>query len=423
MILNRHFYIIALICLLFANETAQATEITATRIEIAPNIDGQLDDAAWQQTTPYTEFITQEPVSGQPPVEQTLAYATYDANNLYFAFRCLDSQPGKVTASMTKRDNIDNEDKVGVFLDLYHDQQSSVGFMVNPLGVQEDVVTDDKFESDASEDFVWYSAGDKNDQGYTVEIRIPLKSIRYPAGEEVTMGIGFRRRIVRLSEWDVYPAISRNKGTVLSQFATVIYRDLTYQRTFEILPAITHAYTDAQGLTDHDPNMGLTAKMSLSNSFLLDATLYPDFNQVEADASQVEFNQRSAVIYDEKRPFFLEGTEHLFVSGVGGYNNSHVPVVIHTRKIIDPIVGLKLTGRPGKTHVISAVAALDHSPKVLEGRTDNAQFGILRYKKTFTTTVISVHWQPHVSWQTNTIAPSVLIHAPDWPIPHPSNLT
>jgi len=162
---------------------------------------------------------------------------------------------------MTKRDNIDNEDKVGVFLDLYHDQQSSVGFMVNPLGVQEDVITDDKFESDGSEDFVWYSAGAKNETGYAVEIRIPLKSIRYPAGDEVIMGIGFRRRIVRLSEWDAYPAVSRDEGTVLS---------------------------------------------------------YPDFNQVEADASQVEFNQRSAVIYDEKRPFFLEGTEHLFISGVGG---------------------------------------------------------------------------------------------------------
>jgi hypothetical protein len=366
---------------LFFGHRLAAEEIVALHIQTAPQIDGRLEESIWQEATAYDTFVTTDPVCGHPASEKTVAYVVYDADNLYFAFRCFDSQPQNVTASMTKRDNIFTEDKVGVFLDLYHDQQSAVGFMVNPLGVQEDVVADDKFDSEASEDFVWYSAGVRHDQGYDVEIRIPLKSIRYPAGDVVTMGIGFRRRIVRLSEWDAYPAVSRDKGTVLSQLATVDYHNLTYRRTLEFLPSVTHAYTDVGGITDQDPNVGLTAKVGLSSSFLLDATVYPDFNQVEADASQVEFNQRSAVIYDEKRPFFLEGTENLFISGVGGYNNSHVPVVIHTRKIVDPIVGLKLTGRPGKTHVISALAALDQSPKVLENRSENAQFGIVRYKK------------------------------------------
>jgi len=358
-----------------------AEEIVAFRVETAPVIDGSLSDSVWQGATAYDTFIMTEPVNGRPASEKTVAFVAYDADNLYFAFRCLDSRPQNITASMTKRDNIFTEDKVGVFLDLYHDQQSAVGFMVNPLGVQEDVVADDKFESQAAEDFVWYSAGRRHDDGYDVEIHIPLKSIRYPAGEMVTMGIGFRRRIVRLSEWDAYPAVSRDKGTVLGQLATVDFHDLAYRRTLELLPSATHAYTDAGGVTDQDPNIGLTAKVGLSSFLLLDATVYPDFNQVEADASQVEFNQRSAVIYEEKRPFFLEGTEHLFISGVGGYNNSHVPVVIHTRKIVDPIVGLKLTGRPGKTHIISALAALDRSSKSLENRAENAQFGIVRPKK------------------------------------------
>jgi hypothetical protein len=376
---NKFLSLFALV--LFCSPLSAAEEVVALRIETPPQIDGLLSEDVWQTATAYEAFVTTDPVNGLPASEKTVAYVAYDADNLYFAFRCLDSQPQSVTASMTKRDNIFTEDKVGVFLDLYHDQQSSTGFMVNPLGVQEDVVTNEQFESEASEDFVWYSAGVQHDEGYDVEIRIPLKSIRYPAGDVVTMGIGFRRRIVRLSEWDSYPAVSRDNGTVLRQFATVDFRDLAYRRTLEFLPAVTHSYTDAGGVTEQDPNVGLTAKMSLSPSFLLDATVYPDFNQVEADASQVEFNQRSAVIYDEKRPFFLEGTEHLFVSGVGGYNNSHVPVVIHTRKIVDPIVGLKLTGRPGKSHVISAMAALDRSPKTLENRSENAQFGIVRYKK------------------------------------------
>lgn len=371
------FFLVLFVCV----HPVVAEEIEALRTDIAPQIDGRLDDAVWQQTKVYDAFVTTDPVSGQPASERTVAYAAYDDDHLYFAFRCLDSHPQNITASMTKRDNINTEDKVGVFLDLYHDQQSAVGFMVNPLGVQEDVVADDKFDWEASEDFVWYAAGVRHDKGYDVEIRIPLKSIRYPVGDVVTMGIGFRRRIVRISEWDAYPAVSRDKGTVLSQFATVDYHNLAYRRTLEFLPSVTHAYTDARGVTDQDPNVGLTAKVGLSSTFLLDATVSPDFNQVEADASQVEFNQRSAVIYDEKRSFFLEGTEHLFISGVGGYNNSHVPVVIHTRKIVDPVVGLKLTGRPGKTHVISVLGALDRSPKVLENRTENAQFGIVRYKK------------------------------------------
>ncbi|MDA0708769.1 MAG: DUF5916 domain-containing protein [bacterium] len=373
--------LLGILLLLCCAPISAAEEIVAFRTQDPPVIDGRLADAVWQSATAYEAFLSSDPVSGRPPSEKTVAYAAYDVDNLYFAFRCLDSRPENLTASMTKRDNISNEDKVGVFLDLYLDQQSAVGFMVNPLGVQEDVVADDKFDWKESEDFVWYSAGYRHAGGYDVELRIPLKSIRYSAGDMVTMGISFWRRIVRRSEWDTYPPVNRDKGTVLSQMATVSFRDLAYRRTLELLPSITHAYTDANGSTDQDPNLGLTSKVSLSSAFLLDATLYPDFNQVEADASQVEFNQRSAVIYDEKRPFFLEGTENLFVAGAGPYNNSHVPVVIHTRKIVDPLVGLKLTGRPGKSHVIAAVAAIDRSPKALENRSENAQFAIVRYKK------------------------------------------
>jgi hypothetical protein len=363
------------------SNVATALPIVPVRVQSPPVIDGKLEDSIWQSAQQYRDFLSYEPTVGNPSSQATIAYAAYDDQNLYFGFRCFDTQPEKVVASLTKRDNIDSEDRVGVILDTQKDQQSAVGFIVNPLGVQEDVMFDEKFDSDATEDFVWYSAGTMDDEGYTVEIHIPLNSLRYASGDKVAMGIGFWRYNVAASEWSTFPAVDPDQGTFLSQMGTVEYQALTYKRTFEFLPSATHSTVDEQGKTSHESNVGFTTKLGLTSAMTVDATLFPDFNQVESDASQIEFNLRSAAIYDEKRPFFLEGMDNFIIAGNGFYNNSNIANTIHTRQIIDPVAGLKITGKPGASHALSALVAVDESSKELEDSRNNAVFSIARYKR------------------------------------------
>ncbi len=142
-----------------------------------PVLDGRLDDPVWQQAASVTDFQTFIPEFGRPQRERTIAYMAYDRDNLYFAFRCLDPEPGKIKAAVAKRDDMTRDDFVCINLDTFDDQQSLYAFYVNPLGIQ----GDSRFagnKEDFSVDLVWDSAGRIDAEGYAVEIRIPLKSIR-----------------------------------------------------------------------------------------------------------------------------------------------------------------------------------------------------------------------------------------------------
>jgi len=283
---------------------------------------------------------------------------------------------------MTKRDNIFNEDWVLVALDSYNDKQSAYGFAVNPLGVQGDIMMNSDGNGDASQDFIWDSAAKITDNGYIVEIAIPLQSLRFNNDEKVEMGVAFIRRIPRHSEQAAFPAFHPGKGGMTSQMGDIEYQGLKYKPTYEILPSVTanHNKTIQKGVLNHgqfQKNIGVTTKIGLTSTLTLDATLNPDFSQVEADAAQVTANLRSNVYYEEKRPFFLEGSERFHIAGTNG--GSAIRKVVHTRTIIDPLGGLKLSGKLGKSNAISGIIAADESPDPQAGH--NAYFGILRYKR------------------------------------------
>jgi hypothetical protein len=321
---------------------------------------------------------------GETLSEKTIAYSTYDSENLYFAFKCYSKEPDKIQATMTKRDNIFNEDWVIIMLDSYNDRQSAYEFIVNPYGVQGDLVMKDNGD-DASPDFIWESAGRKTSKGYNVEMAIPLKSIRFQPGERVEMGVYFGRHIPSKSEKGLYPSFSPGKGDFLNQMGNIVFKDLDYDRTYELLPSITKNYqlANQDGVLKKDlneNNLGLTAKVGLTPTLTLDASYNPDFSQVEADAAQVDANLRSSIYYREKRPFFMEGSEKFELAGTG--HASAIQKIVHTRTIIDPKAGLKLTGKLGKSNSISAILASDESPKYnQEEINQNAYFGILRYKR------------------------------------------
>jgi len=375
-----------LLFLLLAIPTYAKVEVKAIRTDTPPIIDGILDDDIWNETPGYTDFQTFQPDYGKPVSENTIAYSAYDNETLYFAFSCYDSEPDKIQATITSRDNIFNEDWIGVVLDSYNDQQNAYGFMVNPFGIQGDIMLNAEGNGDGTNDFIWESAGIITDDGYTVEIKIPLKSIRFNAGEKVVMGIVFCRRITRYSEQAAYPPFYPDEGSMTNQMGIVEYKKLKYKRTYEILPSFTQtsnreAQSGAlQKVEDESgSDIGVTTKVSLTSTLTLDLTLNPDFSQVESDASQVDVNLRYPNFYSEKRPFFLEGIKNFDVAGIS--NGSAISHVVHTRTIADPSFGLKLSGKMGKSNALSVILARDESPIYEEDAKRPADFYIQRYKK------------------------------------------
>lgn len=359
----------------------QRTPLTPFKTDIPPVIDGVLDDAVWKQAPQETGFKTYNPDYGKDMREKTIVYYAYDRENLYFAYRCYDSEPDKVKASIAARDTIRPDDWVCLNLDTFNDQQSLYALYVNPLGIQ----ADSKFEGnqeDFTVDVVWYSAGKINPEGYAVEIRIPFKSIRYGRREPVAMGIIFERYISRLTESGTMPPLDPAQGpNFLTQGRTLLFSDIKHYTLLEALPAVTYGRQsglDAGELkaAPGEASVSLTAKYGLSSQLILDATVNPDFSQVEADAGQVDFNQRYALYYPEKRPFFLEGREKYTLAA--NLDGDPLGAVVHTRMIVNPLVGFKLDGKLAPRDTIASIYAMDELPP--GSASTYSHFTIARYK-------------------------------------------
>jgi hypothetical protein len=351
---------------------APAEEIVPVlaKAAVPPVIDGVLDDPAWADCLKFDGFKTFKPDYGKDASQKTEAYIAYDAENFYFAFRCYDSEPSRIKAAVSKRDNIFQDDVVFIILDPFDDKQSGYSFILNPLGIQGDGMVNVSGNLDASFDAVWYSKGRIDDQGWTVEARIPLQSIRFPARDVLTMRIMFVRFFTRTSEQASFPALDPNYGSVLGQAQPFQVTGLKYKRVVELLPAFTFGRTqeaseasEGKLVREKDYDIGdfsLTGKLGITSDLTLDATYNPDFSQVEADAGQVDFNLRYALYYEEKRPFFLEGSD-LWQFG-GTVEEGPLQALVYTRTIVDPTFGFKLTGKVTPRDTIATIYAQDNLP-------------------------------------------------------------
>ncbi len=389
MIMNKHwslalwslFLFILSAGAVFGAETEKLPPIVPFRTDTPPVIDGVLDDPVWKQAPTETGFKTWRPDFGKDMHERTVVYYAYDLENLYFAYRCYDSEPSKVKASITARDTINQDDWVCLNLDTFDDQQSLYALYVNPLGIQ----GDSRFEGgqeDFTIDVVWYSAGRIDAEGYTIEVRIPFKSIRYRRREPVEMGIIFERNISRYSESGTYPALDPGRGfDFLTQTRPLLFTGIKHYTLLEILPAFTYGRDSQADRGALEPQkarseLSLTAKYGLTSQLILDGTINPDFSQVESDAGQVDFNLRYALYYPEKRPFFLEGREKFTLAATEEGNP--LESAIYTRTIVDPLIGFKLNGKVGANDTIASIYAMDELP---QGSTeDYAHVTVARYK-------------------------------------------
>lgn len=346
----------------------------------SPKIDGKVDNDLWErEALRIDEFLQFVPKEKGIPTEKTVAYIGMDEKNLYIAFRCFDSQPQKIRAAITNRDNIIDDDWVLVSLDTFNEKRRAFWFFLNPIGVQMDGIRIEEGGSDnldGSWDAVFYAEGEIDSDGYTVELSIPFKSLRFPDERNKKWGLILGRTIARTGEIIIWPPASKDIPGLLTQQSIIsIDGEVEKGRNFELMPVVT-SLKKKEKSADFQP--GLNFKWGINSDMTLDMTVNPDFSQIEADAPQIDVNQRFALYYPEKRPFFLEGMEIFRFPEIE---------MVYTRRIIDPLAGVKLTGKTGR-FTYGLLSAYDTSPTeslwdIHNGEgygIDNALFNIFRVK-------------------------------------------
>ena len=407
-------------------EKANPVTVPKIGIESAISIDGNPDEEMWKTAAVFKDFYQTGPGDNIAPSKPTEVMMMYDEKHLYIAFKCWDEKD-KIRATVAKRDAVFGEDNVRLWLDTYNDQRRAYVLGFNPFGIQQDGIFTEGKGSDFSVDIVMESKGMIHDWGWTVEVKIPFKSIRYTAGKGKMWGFNAARNIDRLNdEFDSWMPDDRDVSGFLIKHGKITGIDeIKYERTLEIVPSITVSETGSRkrtlpiavlngnpydpvfnpnGLQDpgrfvNDPvnaDLGVTLKYTITPNITLDAAINPDFAEIEADAPVVTANQRFPIFFTEKRPFFLEGKE-IFDSPLTPF---------YSRRIADPDVAAKLTGKIGKNsfgflvasdnepgnftddrreQLADCLIARQYNPEVIcrdeERFEKNALYGILRLKR------------------------------------------
>jgi len=353
-------------------------------------IDGDLSDTVWAHAARLTGFSQYSPNDGVPAADSTHVLVWYSAAAIYFGIRAFE-QHGRPTVTLASRDQIFGDDNVQILLGTFHDGKQAMMFAVNPLGVQGDGtlieganVTASGFigsavvgreQPDLSPDFVYQSRGRVTDWGYEVEVRIPFKSIRYQPRQPQDWKLNIVREVQHSGFEDSWFPARRASATFIAQSGNLVglsgmHRGLVMDLNPEATGKASGAPTpDGYQYHRGNPQLGGNIRWGVSDNLTLNGTIKPDFSQVESDAGQLAFDPRQALFFAEKRPFFLEGSE-LF----------QVPQnLIYTRRIVQPVAAVKLTGTTFGTD-IGLLSAVDQKFASLTG-SDNPIFNILRAQR------------------------------------------
>jgi hypothetical protein len=363
--------LLALVCAtasLFAQDP-NFGKINVPRVSTPPRMEDFLTmepSPAWQGKLAKAEQFRQRiPTDGAPVSERTEVYLGYDDKNLYAIFVCFDREPNRLRARLSRREDIFDDDFIELMLDTFNDHRHAYAFFLNPLGVQADALwtegpgsNDQNF--DMSFDTVWNSAGQLTDRGYVVWMAIPFRSLRFASSDPQTWGILLARDLPRKNEKSFWPQYSsRIQGRLNQAGQATGLEKISPGRNLQLIPY--GVFRSFKELDLRDPNnptytqraafgqIGLDAKAVLKDKFVLDATVNPDFSQVESDDPQITVNQRFEVEFPEKRPFFLENANYL-----------QTPIqLLFTRRITDPKWGVRLTGKDGPWSIGTLIAETD----------------------------------------------------------------
>ena len=356
---------------------AKRTHIDVPRIDTAVAIDGNLDEPVWRRAARLTGFSQYQPVDGRPAEEPTEVLVWYAPDAIYFGIKAREIHGNVVRATHANRDNIDSEDQVQILLDTDNSRQIAFLFGVNPYGVQQDGTRSAQFGGgaggasatgggfqninplegsvDLNPDYFFESKGRLVEGGYDVEVRIPFKSLRYQDARVQSWGLHILRRVQHSGFQDTWAPAVRANANFLAQSGTLDgLHDLRRGLVVEATPTMTARADRSPTLGNgrdyqQKGELGGDARWGIRQNLTLNGTINPDFSQVEADIGQVLLNERFALFYPEKRPFFLDGLE-LFDSP---------NQLIYTRRIVAPTGGVKLTGKLAGLNVASIIASDD----------------------------------------------------------------
>ena len=324
--------------------------VTAQFVDHPITIDGILDETAWARQS-VGNFIQSKPDDGKPATEKTEVWVAYDKKSLYIAARLHDSEPDKIIGRLGRRDDFVDSDWFTCSIDPYYDRRSGFLFAVNPSGTLVDRTLSNDEGQDSAWDGVWESATHRDQSGWTVEIKIPFNQVRFKPKEQYTWGINFRRIIKRKNEKSGFVWIPQEESGFVSHFARLEgIRDIKPGRHIEIVPyAIARAsYSPAEEGNpfatgeDYFGSAGVDLKVGLKSNLTLDVSINPDFGQVEVDPAVINLSAAESY-YQEKRPFFIEGSS-IFSFGYGG-SNRHIganwgnPTFFYSRRIGHPPQG------------------------------------------------------------------------------------
>lgn len=341
--------------------------IGAVRFPQAPVIDGRVDDELWQLADSVEGFIQFQPEHGRPSPLRTVARIGYDDEALYVAFTCYDPEPEGIAAALTKRDSdLRQDDAVVIMLDTFNDDQTCTAFVTNLTGTQWDFrVADNGRSSDHSWDATWFSAAARTPEGWTAELAIPFRILKFRRGPDQTWGLNLGRSVPRRLEVSYWAGVLENEIQA-SQFGELTGLDLMGRtKRHEIIP-----YALSQ-IEDNEPSLGragIDLRYRLSSNLSADLTINPDFATIEADVEEINLT-RFELYVPEKRPFFLEGAE-MFQQGVRQF---------YSRRIGDIPWGAKLSGKAGSWDL--ALVGTQSKPMNNDSDGSAATYTVVRAKK------------------------------------------
>jgi hypothetical protein len=359
------------------------------RIAAEASVDGRLDEPVWQQAALLTGFSEFSPRDGIPAADSTQVLVWYSPTDLYFGIRAFEPH-GAVHATLADRDKISADDNVQILLGTFHDHRQAYVFGVNPFGVQMDGTIVEQGQTltgawtptlsgrvapDLSQDFVFSSKGRLTDYGYEIEVRIPLKSLKYQSGDAQSWDLNVVREVQHSGAEDSWVPAKRENTSFLAQSGSLdSLTGLSRGLVLDVNPSVTQKVSGAPTASgwayDHArPQLGGRVQWGITNTLTMNAAVNPDFAEVESDAGQIVIDPRQALFFPEKRPFFLEGLD--------AFSTPHS--LIYTRRIVQPDAALKLTDKVAGTSVGVLSGADDRS--LSPSGQDRAFYNVLRAQR------------------------------------------
>lgn len=375
-----------------SDEIPETPTVKAARLNGHPiKLDGRLDDSGWSDARPMGGFRVWDPDRGAQASEETVFKVAYDEGAIYFGVACFEEDPSKISSRLSRRDHFNNSDIISIYIDPYLDRTTGYNFRVNPHGVQMDSYIFDDGNRDDDWDAVWQAETFRDDRGWYAEMRIPFSAIRFRPGEEMTWGLQVYRYMHSRGEDTAWHVWDRETAGFVSRFGQLQgICDVKAPCKVEIAPYFVQRTTNPSAVgaddeLDHFQNFGADIKYGVTADLCLNATVQPDFGQVEADPSTLNLSAFETY-FQEKRPFFIEGSRFFQHPHFNVFYSRRIGTGSENSRI--RYAG-KLTGKTGGSITIAALAAT--TDLTLDGQAHNpfkngsreSQFFVTRFGKDF----------------------------------------